>query len=507
MEGPRVGLTQTPVLANVGTKARAAGNEPKRSNEIWKEVAIVKPHMTSPTVVCNHCAKRFGGGVTRIREHILEQCLSLTPAFLKIKQKLLDASEAESGKKRQKMADAELEKEIAVSELGGLSKNKKTYAQQDIKSSISSGTAITIDNAIADFFYMAAMLLGDLLDSSTQRLKAEEEPMRKLFMKDGFTILCDGWDDIQSNHLVNLLVGTNRAIYFEGTVKLASTDSEKAEDVAKIIGAEIKSIGMYNVVQVVTDTCSVMKAAWKLLEAEYPWITCTCCAPHVLNLYLKDIGKIEEVAAVIVKVSQVLNRFWGKSRWPRARLRETTAANHGKEIGLYRAKVTRFAGQHKQMARILRLKADLQKVVVSAEYGAQTFSAPTTAASTGDDENPDVQRAAAVLGTKDPVKAMFLLDEDNFWVPLIDTLRVMTPVVKLLRLTDGVAPVMGKILPQMEAIRETIANLNMPWKSKVLSIHNERWVYLQSPMHYAGTCLDPEFLMRDIQTQGSCYNS
>lgn len=370
MEGPRVGLTQTPVLANVGTKARAAGNEPKRSNEIWKEVAIVKPHMTSPTVVCNHCAKRFGGGVTRIREHILEQCLSLTPAFLKIKQKLLDASEAESGKKRQKMADAELEKEIAVSELGSLSKNKKTYAQQDIKSSISSGTAITIDNAIADFFYgcnvapavanhplfkrmveqlkaapasfkapPAVRLLGDLLDSSTQRLKAEEEPMRKLFMKDGFTILCDGWDDIQSNHLVNLLVGTNRAIYFEGTVKLASTDSEKAEDVAKIIGAEIKSIGMYNVVQVVTDTCSVMKAAWKLLEAEYPWITCTCCAPHVLNLYLKDIGKIEEVAAVIVKVSKVLNRFWGKSRWPRARLRETTAANHGKEIGLYRAKV------------------------------------------------------------------------------------------------------------------------------------------------------------------------
>lgn len=149
------------------------------------------------------------------------------------------------------------------------------------------------------------------------------------------------------------------------------------------------------------------------------------------------------------------------------------------------------------MARILRLKADLQKVVVSAEYGAQTFSAPTTAASTGDDENPDVQRAAAVLGTNDPVKAI-LLDEDNFWVPLIDTLRVMTPVVKLLRLTDGVAPVMGKILPQMEAIRETIANLNMPWKSKVLSIHNERWVYLQSPMHYAGTCLDPEFLMRDM---------
>lgn len=97
----------------------------------------------------------------------------------------------------------------------------------------------------------------------------------------------------------------------------------------------------------------------------------------------------------------------------------------------------------------------------------------------------------------DPVKSI-LLDEDNFWGPLVDTLKVMTPVVMLLRLTDGTAPVMGKILPRMASIREETEKLDIPWKFKVLEIHNMRWEYLQSPMHFAGTCLDPEFLLREM---------
>ena len=107
------------------------------------------------------------------------------------------------------------------------------------------------------------------------------------------------------------------------------------------------------VVQVVTDTCSVMKAAWKLVETKFPWITCTCCGPHVLNLYLKDLGKIEEVAAVIKKSNAILNLFWGKKRWPRTKLREVIAVNHKKEFGLYRPKATRFAGNMRALGRML----------------------------------------------------------------------------------------------------------------------------------------------------------
>ncbi|KAL1527820.1 hypothetical protein AB1Y20_009203 [Prymnesium parvum] len=537
VHGPRVGLAQTCIAESTGAKSRTAtGNIPKRVGEIWKQVTVVNEHKTSPSLMCKHCSKTFCGGVTRIKTHIIDQCTNTTEAFLEIKQKILDVARSESAHKRQKTVEDQVDmasmcEDSAVFETtNGVGKSRTlkkgaTLSQQSIMASVNSSNSVLIDNAIADLFYgtnipaevvehplfkrvvevmktapasykppTSARLLDDLLISSTQRHRAAEAPMREAFLKEGGTVMSDGWDDIQSNHLVNLLIGTSRGMFFEGTVKFMSTDTEDASAVAKLISDEIKLVGPLKVVQVVTDTCAVMKAAWKLLESEYPWITCTCCAPHVLSLYLKDIGtKIPAVEKVIAKVQKVLKRFWGKTRWARARLREVTTKNHGHEIGLHRAKVTRFAGKVREMGRILRLKGDLQQIVVSPDYTAQKFILHEDT----NNEAGDTAALGEVLGANDPVR-IILLDEDGFWAPLVDALKVMTPIVKLLRLTDGTAPAMGKILPRMEAIREATSKLTIDWKDAVLDIHDKRWDYLQSPMHFAGTALDPEFLTRDL---------
>lgn len=93
-----------------------------------------------------------------------------------------------------------------------------------------------------------------------------------------------------------------------------------------------------------------MKAAWRQIEQQKPWITCTCCGTHVLNLELKDIAKISVVDETVQKVQRILNRFWGRKRWGRKKLREVVEANHKKKLGLYRAKVTRFGGKIKEIA-------------------------------------------------------------------------------------------------------------------------------------------------------------
>ena len=84
-------------------------------------------------------------------------------------------------------------------------------------------------------------------------------------------------------------------------------------------------------------------------------------------------ARSKEVAAVIKKSNAILNLFWGKKRWPRTKLREVIAVNHKKEFGLYRPKATRFAGNMRALGRMLRVKADLQQVVVSSEFGEQKF--------------------------------------------------------------------------------------------------------------------------------------
>jgi len=99
------------------------------------------------------------------------------------------------------------------------------------------------------------------------------------------------------------------------------------------------------VVNIVTDTCNTMKAAWNIVQQNRCWVSATCCAPHVLNLLLKDIATIPDVSAVMEKMERILRVFWGRSRWPRNKLREVARRNHGKQLGLYKAKVTRFAGK------------------------------------------------------------------------------------------------------------------------------------------------------------------
>eukprot|EP00967_Tisochrysis_lutea_P154693 scaffold307790_cov28-Tisochrysis_lutea.AAC.1 len=247
-------------------------------------------------------------------------------------------------------------------------------------------------------------LHGVLLDQTTARLQRELGPLREQILNKTCSIVSDGWDNVVKDHLINFLFGNPGCMLFDGTIKVASSDSENSEFIVEMMRQRIEKHGRLNFVQVVTDTCSTMKAAWRILEKHYKWLTATCCGTHVLSLELKDFAKVPEVANVISKVGNVLSLFWGRSRWPRTKLRETIAANHGKEFGLYRAKQTRFAGKFREMSRMLRVKTELQQVVVTMEYAAHKFSCGGRSAIGDDDGELD-----ADIGKK--VKAIVLDDE------------------------------------------------------------------------------------------------
>ena len=258
-------------------------------------------------------------------------------------------------------------------------------------------------------------LAGDLLESTTRRLMSEEEPLRKACMADGATVVSDGWDDVEHNHLINFLVATQKGAFFDGTVKLGSEDHENAEAVAKHIAAEIEKVGALKIVQVVTDTCSVMKKAWTIIEKKFPWITCTCCAPHDCAEPAAQ-GHREDQGGGRRKV---LNRFW--ERWCRTFLRETVLKNHKKKLGLYRAAPTRFAGHVKEMGRMLRLKADLKYAVDSPEYAKQDFKKKKGSEEADGDDDVDGEGGVKKI----------LLDEEGFWKPLVEALKVPAPPARM----------------------------------------------------------------------------
>lgn len=128
-------------------------------------------------------------------------------------------------------------------------------------------------------------------------------------------------------------------------------------------------------------------------------------------------------------------------------------------------------------------------------YAARKFCDRDVAAA-GDEQNgasDDDEPTAADVIPVDSVRAC-VLDEAGFWLPLVEILRVTTPLVVLLRMFDGDKPVMGKVYDKMFMVGEQLKKSKAPWIDRVAEIHSDRWEYLHSEFHAAAYALDPEFL-------------
>ena len=68
----------------------------------------------------------------------------------------------------------------------------------------------------------------------------------------------------------------------------------------------IQRIGPEDVIQVITDSVAACKAAGSLITEQYPHITWTACALHVLDLLLEDIGKQAWAAGPIKKARKLV---------------------------------------------------------------------------------------------------------------------------------------------------------------------------------------------------------
>ena len=136
------------------------------------------------------------------------------------------------------------------------------------------------------------------------------------------------------------------------------------------------------------------------------------------------------------------------------------------------------------------MKVELQEIVVSADYTSRKW----TEKADETDESDEYENEDDWLPIEGDDKVKKLILSDIFWKKVVDALRIMSPLVKFLRLTDGDQPAMGKVYDRMFAIGQKIEKSNVVWKKSAARIHADRWEYLHSFMHSAGYGLDPEFM-------------
>lgn len=150
------------------------------------------------------------------------------------------------------------------------------------------------------------MLRTSILQRERELLESGLEAYREQVAFSEATITSNGWSDVRRRPLLNLLVVSPKGELFLKAVDTCGEVKDAAFIAARITEA-IHEVGAENVIQVVIDSAAVCKAAGKIIEQSFPWITWTPCTPHCLGLLLEDVGKLPWAATVVsIAVSPVL---------------------------------------------------------------------------------------------------------------------------------------------------------------------------------------------------------
>jgi len=350
--------------------------------------------------------------------------------------------------------------------------------------------------------------------------------------KFGGTLVADGKDDVNKDHLLNYITVCPDGYRFELSrdvsgirrkaewvaddllnelgqleaalkVKLESVvDRMAAAEAEQLNRADAEQAQGYmaalergeltNYVQIVTDTPSVNAKAWTLIESKVPHLLANPCNFHCLNLYFKHLlegdktTRSEPVPPVAACVelevwTKQLEQWFTNKESPRAALQEACLAifpgTGPRRLRKYSD--TRAAVAYRVWHRTLRLKSCLRQAAASSDYVKWEKSLT------------DADEKARATSVRE-----ILADNTRFEL-LADVVQALTPVYRFLRLVDGYTPAVGKVYAKALAIDEHFSRLKDAradsWCSELHNFWIRDWGYMHVDMHSLGYCVDPEF--------------
>ncbi|KAG5016850.1 hypothetical protein JHK82_022495 [Glycine max] len=256
--------------------------------------------------------------------------------------------------------------------------------------------------------------------------------------------------------IINFLVNSQA-----GTMFLKSVDDsdfvKTGEKFFELLDAIVEEVGEENVVQVVTDNGSNYVLAGKLLKDKTKHIYWNPCAAHCIDLMLEDIGKLPLIRKTIRRAINPVGFIYVHSS-TLSLLRNCTNKRE-----LVRHAITRFVTSYLTLEWFHKEKVNIRKMFISDEWILSKLS-----------KEPKGKEAAKVV----------LMP--SFWNSVVYTLKVMTPLVKVLRLLDGERKsTMGYIYEAKDKAKETTISLSTTTKATAY--------FLNSELFYDNTDLEFDF--------------
>ncbi|XP_076890552.1 uncharacterized protein LOC143541669 [Bidens hawaiensis] len=262
------------------------------------------------------------------------------------------------------------------------------------------------------------------------------------------------------------LVYSEKGISFLKSIDTSDIESN-AVNLCNLFAEVVEMGGVKNVVQIVTDNAANYKLAGKMLCDRYHSVTWTPCVAHCLNLVLKDVSELDNVAK-LVKLASKVTVFIYNHKMPLNWLRKREGWTE-----IIRPGAARFGTTFIALKSLVDHKHDLQVLVISNEF-------------------------KRMLKLGNAVECREIVMNENFWTNCSITVAVMTPLLRVLRLCDMeekpslpyVYEGMNRAIKGVKALFQGKEHIFKPYTD----IIDARWKkMLCSDIHFVAYWLNPAF--------------
>ena len=221
-------------------------------------------------------------------------------------------------------------------------------------------------------------------------------------------------------------------------------------------------------------------------QARCPWVVACGCWAHVLDLLLKDIGKLPWFKSMFKQLSK-LRMFLRNKQSVLARLRFFSP-----KLAITNPGATRFRSSWIGAANICRLEGPIRQTMVDPTVSAyvQRNKHQKTIAREGEE---DVDKESLFVRFKG-LQTQVL--DDDWWEHAKLVVRILSPIARLQAMTDSNAAMGSKMYYNMYLVHQAVEEMEgMPAdvKEEVLRLITKRWDYGLSVINLAGNVLDPEY--------------
>jgi len=198
-------------------------------------------------------------------------------------------------------------------------------------------------------------------------LSTKQEVEAILWLLDYLNIVFDASEDISGNRVQNISIVTPQGPFYYAT-DCSGSVCENATSAHLLATKQIEELvgpaGCWHVNCIITDTCSTMRAVWRLFnhDPKTLHIFTIPCEFHGLQLLVKDVLEHEPFLNIISKAQKIATHF-KKSKLQPAILREHQQELYERHYAFCLAVITRWGIQERLISTVYKSKKALRAFI------------------------------------------------------------------------------------------------------------------------------------------------